>query len=112
MKRLLDYSRFVSCCRRYRTAKAMLNEESFDPVSLIDMDIKRRLEQETRAVEEIFRRIDEKNPKLSRIMFLKLVDRKPLRTIGLSSEVNMSKRQIVMKYPEKDWEALYNDLLS
>ena len=41
MKRLLDYSRFVSCCRRYRTAKAMLNEESFDPVSLIDMDIKR-----------------------------------------------------------------------
>lgn len=112
MNGFLEYRHFVSFCFRYKKTKQILKEGRFDPTSLIDTEIKRRLTEEVSIVDGVFERLKKKDEKLAEIMFLKLIEKQPLRTIELNSNVNMSKRQIIMKYPERNWERYYNELFS
>ena len=112
MNRFPEYRHFVSFCFRYKKTKQILKERRFDPTSLIDTEIKRRLTEEVSIVDGVFEQLKKKDEKLAEIMFLKLIEKQPLRTIELNSNVNMSKRQIIMKYPERNWERYYNELFS
>ena len=112
MRKLPEYRHFVSYCRRYKVAKQVLKEKRFDPTNLIEKEIRRRLEEEIDTVDEVFSGLKNKDRKLAEVMYLKLVEKQSLRKIELSSDVDMSKRQIIAKYPERKWELYYNELLS
>lgn len=105
-----EYRHFVSYCRRYKTAKQILKEKRLDPMSLIDTEIKRKLTEEVKVVDDVFEQLKQRDEKLAEIMYLKLIEKQPLRKIELNSSVDMSKRQIITKYPERNWERYYNEL--
>ena len=105
-----EYRHFVSFCFRYKKTIQILKEGRFDPTSLIDTEIKKRLTEEIKLVDDVFKQLKQKDEKLAEIMYLKLIEKQPLRKIELNSSVDMSKRQIITKYPERNWESYYNEL--
>ena len=106
------YSYFVSCCRRYRLHKERLDKQIFDPTSRIERRLKEIVAEEISFVDEAFKRIGEFDPKLASIMWLKLVEGKPLRQIDTDERVAMSKRAIIIRYPQKNWESIYDKIFT
>ncbi len=107
-----EYSYFVSCSKRYLLHRERLQKQIFDPTSMIERKSKEIVAQEVSFVDDAFEKIREYDPKLAAIMWLKLVEGKSLRQIDTDERVAMSKRTIILRYPQKNWENIYDKIFT
>lgn len=107
-----EYSYFVSCCKRYMYHNERLHKQVFDPTSIIERRSKQITTEEICFVDRVFKKLREHDSRLATIMWLKLVEGKSLRQIDTDERVGMSKRTIIIRYPQKNWKSVYDRIFT
>ncbi len=120
MKKKINYEGFVRCCHDYLNNKERLimmrgntqnrtNEIGRFKNDELDFIFQKILEDKVEYVENTFKKLKEKDPVLSKIMYLNLVEKKTFDEIGKRRLVEVSRRTASRKYAKKLWEDFYNE---
>ncbi len=75
----------------------------------LDYVFQKILEEQVEYVESTFKKLKEKDPLLSKIMYLNLVEKITFDEIGSGRLVEVSRRSASRKYAKKSWEEFYNE---
>ena len=113
------YQYFVRCCHDYLTNSERLSSISkktgtdgveivFTKDSELVYVLYKSLKEQVSFVETSFRKLNEKDPILARIMYLNLVEKKTFDEIGKQRLVEVSRRSASRKYAKKHWEEFFN----
>ena len=62
-------------------------------------------------VDRVFKKLKEKDPILSKIMYMNLVEKKTFDEIGKYRLVEISRRGASRKYAKKYWEKVFNETI-
>ena len=114
------YQYFVRCCHDYlNNVDRLLNDfgstekntkdDLFAKENELDYVLQKTLKEQIGFVESSFEKLNKKDPILSEIMYLNLVEKKTFDEIGQKRLVAVSRRSASRKYPKKDWERAFNE---
>lgn len=95
-------------------SKSMKIEDSrvfFVKSSELDYVAQNILLEQVDLVERMFEKLKEKDPILSKIMYLNLVEKKTFDEIGKQRLVEVSRRTASRKYAKKYWEEIFNETI-
>ena len=122
MENKISYQYFERCCHDYLNnkerllsmSKSMKIEDSrvfFVKSSELDYVAQNILLEQVDLVERMFEKLKEKDPILSKIMYLNLVEKKTFDEIGKQRLVEVSRRTASRKYAKKYWEEIFNETI-
>ena len=114
------YSYFVRCCHDYLHNKERLFRcmNSLEPQgerkgqaenSEHDLMLQNILKEQIDFVDSSFEQLRRKDPILSRIMYLNLVENRSFDEISRKRMVGVSRRNTSRKYAKRSWEKIFNE---
>ena len=122
MERKISYQYFIRCCHDYlnnkerllnisKSARAEDSETLYVKNSELDYVAQNILLEQVGLVERTFEKLKKKDPILSKIMYLNLVEKKTFDEIGKRRLVEVSRRGASRKYAKKYWEKIFNETI-
>ena len=91
--------------------KAEDSENFYVKNSELDYVAQNILLEQVKFVDRAFEKLKEKDPILSKIMYLNLVEKKTFDEIGKHRLVEVSRRGASRKYAKKYWEKIFNETI-